>query len=424
MSDRPPRPALSVELQTFPPFRRLAANVLDRLVDALDEQAFEAGEDLVRQGDEGDHLLVVMQGSAQGWVEDRGGAKHHLAEIGRGDVVGEMALVTDAPRSATVRATTPVRALRLDEEQLRQVAHGHPEVAVVLTHLVDDRLGHLRVDGLGGKQVGDYEVLRTLARGATCVVYEAREAGNEAPVALKMMSHRLIYDPPAAQRFLREADILLALDHPHVVRLHRRFQAYKTHFLAMDYCDGPDLRTIIDRHAPLPEAEVRTILGQLASGLLYLRKGGVIHRDLKPNNVLSTRDGVLRLSDFGLAKPVGWDTDLSATSERSVIGTPLYMAPEQITGGAIDATIDDYALGCIAYELLTGKPLFVSRNVGQLMVEKLGLQDPTTCEGIEHVAPDLHALLCSCLAPEPADRRPDLERLAAGSAPLPARLLV
>jgi CRP-like cAMP-binding protein len=420
MANQRARPALSVEIEEFPAFRRLGSQVLDRLVEALREQTFEPGEVLVRQGRPGDHLLVLMDGTARGTLEREGDPPLDLAELRRGDVVGEMALVTDEPRSVTVRATSRVVAQRLDAAAFRQAALRDPEVGVVLTHLVADRLGHLRIDGLGGKKVGSYVVVQTLARGATSVVYEAREAAADRRVALKMMSHRLIYDPPASQRFLREADILLKLDHPHVVRLLQRFEAYRTHFLAMEYCDGPDLEVLIRRHAPFPVDDVRAILGQIASGLCYLRDEGVIHRDLKPNNVLSTADGRLKLSDFGLAKPLGWSDVLTTTSEHSVLGTPLYMAPEQITGGRIDATIDDYALGCILHELLTGKPLFVATSVGQLMVEKLGFVAPEA--RADRVPEDLQRLLATCLAPRPADRTPDLERVASWAAPLSPRL--
>ena len=133
-------------------------------------------------------------------------------------------------------------ALRLPAESFHDLAYRYPEVSVVLTELVADRLGEGTSDGVRGKRLDRYRIVMTIARGGMGVVYEATDEEDDGhPVALKMMSHRLLYKPGAAQRFQREAHVLLGLDHRNVARVLREFEAYKTYFIAMRLCRGSDL---------------------------------------------------------------------------------------------------------------------------------------------------------------------------------------
>lgn len=412
------RPLWADELGRMAPFARLPPVVQELLSHAFTECSFDTGEALVRQGEPGDCLLVLLDGQATGTVDVEGEAPRHVGRFACGDVVGEMALITQEPRTATVNADTPVHALRLGADAFRDVAVQHPEVAVVLTHLIADRLGERSVDGLGGKHFDRYVVLRALARGGMSVVYEAEDTEGEGPVALKMMSHRLIYEPGASWRFHREAELLLTLDHPNVVRMFRRFEAFKTQFIAMEYCDGPDLSDVLGRHGALPEEDARAMLGQIAAALVYLHGHSVIHRDLKPDNVMCTSSGMLKLLDFGLAKPVAFRSGMASTEERTILGTPIYMAPEQITCSEIGPEADFYALGCIGVELLTGKPLFQSETLSGLIQEKL-VYEMSDKRGLrEDLSDDIYESLCQCLAREPRERAPDLAQMASWAAPL------
>jgi len=126
----------------------------------------------------------------------------------------------------------------------------------------------------------------------------------------------------------------------------------------MEFCPGPSLDRVIQRGVPMPEALVRPIVGQLARALDYVHTSGVLHRDVKPSNVMLTSDGVVKLMDFGLAHSSEWASDITRTLQRPLVGTPSYMAPEQFRSAPLDERIDNYALACLIYELLTGTTPF------------------------------------------------------------------
>jgi serine/threonine protein kinase len=315
-----------------------------------------------------------------------------------------MALVTREPRSADVIADTPVRALLVRTAAFDRLAGRYLELAMVLTHLVADRLGQGARDGFGGKRVEGFRILGCVGRGGMSVVYRAREEDTGELVALKMMSYRLIYDSLALSRFQREASLLQALDHENITRLKRLFPAYHTYFLVMELCEGADLQRLVRARGPLPEHEVRGILGQLAHALDYVHQRGLVHRDLKPANVMITRRGDVKLTDFGIAAPAVPFDDRTATADHSVLGTPAFMAPEQLSGGRLDSRTDVYALGCLAYELLTGRRLFGATDLFELMHEKMTTKLPRAEEIGAGISAELHAFLDRSLQVSPAER--------------------
>ena len=170
-------------------FRQLGPELHDQLFSRMTERQYEPGETLIRQGDPGDCLMLLLEGEALVLVHDATSSQQ-IARFGKGDVVGEMALLTGESRTADVVADTGVRTLVLEVGAFQELAMQHPELGMVLTQLVADRLGEGSLDGLSGKKVGKYEIGRCLGRGAMAVVYEAQEVDTDQRVALKMMSHR------------------------------------------------------------------------------------------------------------------------------------------------------------------------------------------------------------------------------------------
>jgi len=361
----------------------------------------------------------VIFGVAYALLRD-GDAEDRIATFVSGDLVGEMALVTREPRSATVVAETRVRALFVPTAAFDQLAARHLELAVVLTTVVADRLGQHSRDGFGGKLIEQFRILRCIGRGGMSVVYRAHDESTDEVVALKMMSYRLIYDPAALSRFRREAEIVQALDHPNVARLKRLFAAYHTYFLVMELCEGADLQRLVASRGPLPEREVRAVLGQLARALEYVHARGVVHSDLKPGNVMITRDGVVKLMDFGIAVGSLSADDRTRTVHQGVLGTPAFMAPEQLSGQPLDARTDVYAVGCIGYELLTGRRLFDAADFFPLVQQKLTLTLPPVGEIAGGISPELHAFIERAVRVDPAERPASLASLVAWAAPAPA----
>jgi len=277
----------------------------------------------------------------------------------------------------------------------------------VLTKLVADRLGRSFHDGFGDKRIEGFRILQSIGRGGMSVVYQAEEVATGDIVALKMMSYRLIYDAAALARFHQESALHQSLDHENIAKLKRLFPAYRTYFLVMELCDGMDLRRMVKLRGRLPEPQVRAILGQLACALEYVHGRGLVHRDLKPANVMITREGRVKLTDFGLAVPIALPgDDETGAAEEFVMGTPAFMAPEQLDRGRLDRRTDVYALGCLAFELLTGRHLFNAKNLFGLVQEKAELHLPPAADIGDGVSDELYDFMSRALRVNP-DERPD-----------------
>jgi CRP-like cAMP-binding protein len=398
------------------PLAGLSDDTLRDLFAAAEPRSFGVGDRMIRQGDAADGLLILLEGTAHAQLRSRDG-DYRVGDFAGGDIVGEMALVTREPRSADVAADSAVHALFVPTAAFDQLATRHLSLGMVLTQLVGDRLGQGTRDGLGGKTVEAFRILQCIGRGGMSVVYRAEDEASGELVALKMMSYRLIYDTSALARFHQESRLLQRLDHVNVVRVTRSFPALRTYFLVMELCDGTDLRRAV-ASGRMREAQVRAILGQLACAIEYLHGQGVVHRDLKPANVMLTRDGQVKLMDFGIALPA-LDLEDTRTSlgDHGVVGTPSYMAPEQLSGGVLDARTDVYALGCLAYELLTGRQLFSANNIFDLVREKATLRVPPAASIGIGISQELYEFIAGALEVNPDNRPSSVAALAAWAAP-------
>jgi len=401
-----PSPHAKLLARTWP-FLELPAGVLHALLDNVAEREYDQGQPLVRQGEPCEHLLILVEGTAEVHLQSEERC-HEVAELKAGAIIGEMSLVTNEPCTATVAAKTAAVALTLSVERFHQLAARHHVLWLMLNHLVARRLGQEAVDVLSGKTLHGYRIVGCLARGGMAVVYEARDLANHRRVALKMMSHRLTHDLEAQSRFDRELDISQSLLHPNICRIHDRFTAFGTNFMVMEFCDGVALSSVIEHHGPLDEDAARGILGQLAHALAYAHDRGVLHRDLKPANIMINRDGTLKLLDFGLAKSA-----LSAelTCDGHVLGTPRYMPPEQLAGRPVDHRADLFALGCITYELIVGRPLFPERDMLAILTRQMSgpiLPDDRFPAGI---SPELEQVLRQTLTVAPEDRVLNVQQL-------------
>ncbi len=200
------------------------------------------------------------------------------------------------------------------------------------------------------------EILELVGQGGMGAVYKARQPGLNRLVALKILPTTNANDPGFADRFTREARLLARLQHPRIVNIHDVGIAGGLHYLVMEYVDGPNLRQVQRTGRLAPEQALR-IVPEICEALQFAHDRGVVHRDIKPENVLLDRDGHVKITDFGIAKMVGPDADTVAlTGGVDVIGTPHYMAPEQIERPLdVDHRADIYSLGVVFYELLTGE---------------------------------------------------------------------
>lgn len=398
------------------PFSELTQHVRQAVAEKLVLQPFAAGDVLLRQGEVADSMLIVLDGIAEVTLED-GGRVHSIARLGRNTVVGEMGLFTHEVRSANVVAVQAGCAGIIARDDFEHLAGRYPRLSIAVSELIADRVGTLTIDCLCGKHVDRYLVKHRIGRGAMGIVYAARDEESGVPVALKMLRHDLNFDRMATLRFHQEAEIVQGLEHPNIIRVFGEFTAFGTMFICMEFCDGVPLSDLIRRAGALPVEVVRAAAGQMAGGLARAHRAGIAHRDLKPANVLLTTDGLAKLADFGLARSLS--DDLGLTQFGQIVGTPRYMAPEQLHGERGDARADLFALGCIVYELLTGRPLFQARKFGQLIEERLQWSLPDRDEIAPALDPELYTLLKDCLGEAADERNVDLEAIAHWAAPIP-----
>ena len=261
---------------------------------------------------------------------------------------------------------------------------------------------------------GRYELVRPLGHGAMATVDLAHDVELDRPVALKRLAENLARDEELRRRFVREARLAARLSHPNVVRVFDVGEDEGRPFIAMEYVEGETLAELVARRGRLPAGEAATLGMQMCAGLAAAHAAGLVHRDVKPQNLLLGTDGTLKLGDFGIA--AGHD-GTRLTLAGTVLGTAGYLAPEQARGEQVTAAADIYAVGAVLYELLTGEP---SRTVGSLseLGSEEGFELPDLAARAPAAPPELVAAVTACLSLRPEDRPPTAAALARLLAPV------
>lgn len=252
-------------------------------------------------------------------------------------------------------------------------------------------------------QLGNYDVLTKIAEGGMGTVYKGRHRGTGDIVAIKVISPGPARNPVLLQRFEREFQAAKVLDHPNVVRAIEYCSNGPHPFLVMEFVDGESIGQRIERGGPIPEADAIRLIAQVCDGLQRAHKQGLVHRDVKPDNILITRDGVAKLTDMGLVKDI--DTDLNLTKTGRGLGTPHYMAPEQFRNAkTVDIRGDVYSLGATLYAMVTGTVPFDRVSPLDCWMRKIRNEFPPPKELVPELSDRIDWAIRRSMSAEPNQR--------------------
>ena len=252
---------------------------------------------------------------------------------------------------------------------------------------------------------GRYEVEKTLGGGGMAVVYLARDGELGRPVAVKVLADNLAGDTELRERFVREGRLAARLSHPNVVRVYDAGEQDGRPFIVMECVEGESLAETVRREGRLEPDRVAELGVQACAGLEHAHRAGLVHRDVKPANLLLTGDGTLKVADFGIAHAAG---GTHVTAVGTVLGTAAYLSPEQALGEQVTPASDLYSLGICLYELLAGKPPYGYETLGEMFSQREAGPPPQ----LQGVPPELEAAILGCLERDPRDRPASAAELA------------
>ena len=263
------------------------------------------------------------------------------------------------------------------------------------------------MDGQQVSRLGKYEILEEIGRGGFATVYKDLDPGLQRQVALKVLHPHLAGDRPFVERFLREARAAASLNHPHIVTIYEVGEEQGDYYIAMQYLSGPSLMDIIANEAPVGVERAVELLTPVAQALDYAHGRGFIHRDVKPSNIVLDEEGRPVLTDFGLVRAEEDASTATLSMTGMTLGTPQYMAPEQADPdyeGELDGRCDVYALGVVAYELLTGRPPFRGKTPLKVLMAQVSKSPPRPQEVNSNLPEAAGGVLLKALAKIPDER--------------------
>jgi eukaryotic-like serine/threonine-protein kinase len=388
-------------------FQVFSEEELGTIAEQLEVEDFTAGTHIVHKGEIGNAMYLIMEGTVQIPVVDAHGQKRLTAFLGKNDFFGEMALMTGEPRTADVivDSENPCQCLVVRKEIVEPFLYKNPSIAKFLTEILGKRL----LESGTMTRVGKYRILGLLGSGGTSQVFEGLHPDLNRSVAIKMLSHSLVYEGDFVKRFRREAQLIADLNHDHILQVYDAESAYATFFIVMEKLKGIDLVDLIQKKTKVSAEETRDIALQVAKALHYAHGKGVVHRDIKPANIFVEENGNVKLTDFGIASPPGIEKNDDV--DPGIHGTPGFLAPEVILGKPTDGRVDIYALGVVTYAMLTGTLPFSAADPLQILKMQLSVPYIDLKEELPNAPEDLVHFIAKATSQNPDDRYPDCKSI-------------
>lgn len=326
-------------------FKTIDRGGLCPLLNAMTFQRVPAGKKIIKQGEQGDACFIIQKGICTVYIE-RGCEKYQIARIKKGNIVGEMAILTGEVRSASVEAETDMELWQISRDQFDDISGKYPDVRNFLTELVTERFSSRK--RTAKREVGKYVITDIIGKGGSAMVYGGLHQDLNMAVAVKMMNHDMAMNEDFLKKFRNEARLIAQFNHRNIVKVYDIEERFRTIFIIMELLQGMSLYEELSDLSKLPYPKIVDYLIQISSGLAYAHERGVVHQDIKPANIFIQHDDQVKILDFGVACPI-------ATENIDFPGTPYYMSPEQIEMESVDERSDIYSLGLLAYEMVTGQ---------------------------------------------------------------------
>ena len=387
--------------------KRLHRDAVCPLLNALVYRFVEAGERFVTQGEAGDSCFIIQKGTCAIVIE-KDGECHSIAMRKRGDIIGEMSLLTGEPRSAHVEAGTDMDLWVIGKEDFEAITRDYPELRNFLTEIVAERFAASRMTA--ERRIGKYLITDIIGRGGFSIVYRGMHTRLNMPVVIKMLNHDMAMDEEFRRNFQKEAVTIAQFNHDNIIKVYDVESCYQTMFIVMEYLQGQTLRQILNDRGTFSVEQTVHYLQQICAGLHYAHQRDIIHQDIKPGNLFILPNGRLKILDFGLACPCG--------TENMMTGTPFYMAPEQVDCLPVDERTDIYALGLTAFEMLAGHRPFSEKDPHQAMELHVEQDIPDPAGHIPDCPESLRQLILKACARDGEARYRDIPEMLRDLKPL------
>ncbi|MEY3316012.1 MAG: Stk1 family PASTA domain-containing Ser/Thr kinase [Ilumatobacteraceae bacterium] len=256
-----------------------------------------------------------------------------------------------------------------------------------------------------------YEIGKRIGRGGMAEIFQARDILLDRPVAMKVLFPEFATDPAFVERFRREAQAAANLNHPNIVAVYDWGKVNNTYYIAMEYVNGRTLADILKQSGTLTPMQVCDVMSEVASALISAHQNGVIHRDIKPGNILVSTTGQVKVADFGIARALGAGVEQGLTQTGAVMGTATYFSPEQAQGASTDQRSDIYSLGVVMYEMLSGVPPFTGENAVAIAYKQVHERAMPLDQRLTSAPPEVAAIVAKCMEKSPDDRYSSAEEV-------------